>query len=292
VQSSRRGVHIWRRVLLGAAVGLVSLLAWIGWPPPKDKLVFRPVSDAPRLLRPRIAHGNVVNAAADYPASFYAEYDKPCSGTMIGRDTILMAAHCLFNDGPTVIAGQWGEIEATCRRHPKYVPPSEYDVALCRAKATIPITGYEQIVRPPFHLGASAPIQVTGWGETARTALGQWFVRLKFRLGLAGHFRVGKAIGAEKGPIIVALGEMTPNGRIELEHGDSGGAAYVGPDATRRIVGINSCGGPGCGQPGNQPIVLASLADEQAATFIDAWANESHAHICGRDSSNDRGCRN
>jgi len=179
-------LRVWRIVLLVTVVALTTLLVWAGWPPPSHKMVFRQFSDPPRGLWPRIRHGMRVNPALDYPASLYAEYYKPCSGTLIGRDTILIAAHCLFDDGPTTIEGQWGVIQARCRKHPKHQNTPEYDIALCKTAEEIPIRGFEQIARPPFQLGQKASIQVTGWGETAKTRLGQWWVRIKFRLRRRG----------------------------------------------------------------------------------------------------------
>ena len=285
-------MRVWRRSLIAAALAMLCLLIWAGWPPPRDKMVFRPVSEAPKLFRFLIGGGTTVNAALEYPAAFYAEYDQPCSGTLIGRNTILISAHCLFESGQTTVDGPWGETAANCRRHPKYQNTSEYDVALCKTEKAVQKQGFEQIVRPPFQIGTDAPLLVTGWGESAKTNLGRWLARIRFRLGLGGYFKVGRASGNAQGPLIVATGGAGQNGQVVgLEHGDSGGATYHGPTATRRIVGVNSCGGKGCGESGNNPIVLANLADQLTADFIEAFATEYNAHICGRNSSDDEGCR-
>ena len=282
----------WRLVAAAVLLAAAGVAVWLGRGFQDDKLVFRLLSETPKdgvgiLVR----NGLIVNAARDYPASFYAQYRKECSGTLIGRNTILISAHCLTDVEEVEVVGQLGRLQARCAKHPDFTATPEYDVALCMLLGDPPLSGgFERIARPPFSLGPSDEIRVTGWGRSHATFFGKWWTRVKFGLGMGGDFRVGKATGTDKGPAILALGEMTPEGRVALDHGDSGGAAYVGPDAMRRIVATNSCGGTTCGGLGKDTIGLASLVHDKTARFIEDWASNTGAHICGRDPLEDDGC--
>jgi len=289
----RKIVRVIGALLLAAA----AFILWAGWPTDDGKVVFRLFvpnrgGDRDKGLSPffriLIRFGVIVqNPARDYPASFYATYRLECSGTLIGRDTILTAAHCLEDSGEVEVVGQSGpvgRVPATCKAHPRFQSAPNYDVALCRINGSLPVAGgFERIATRPFDLTVPTAIRVSGWGYSNPSPFKMWVVRAKLRLGLGGNFRIGNATGVERGPLIVAAGQTTQEGQVALDGGDSGGAVYVGVDATRRIVGVNSC--PNCYAA---PIVIASLLDDDTVKFIADWKG----HICGRDPSNDQGCRN
>jgi hypothetical protein len=275
-------------------VVVLGVLVWSGQPPRDEHLVFRALAPDPEV-KPRIwvRYGVIANAARDYPASFYATYVKMCSGTLIGRNTILMSAHCLSDYTEVEVVGSLGRWKADCERHERFVSPPDFDVALCHVPGpgSPPLAReFEQIARAPFELKAGDEITVSGWG-VSEGWLDRWWAQVRLNAGVGGAFRLGRATVRESGHVIYALGAMTSQGRVTLDHGDSGGAVYVGDVKSRRIVGTNSCGGEACGSPERDVIAVASLIDGPTIDFIEKWASRTGAHVCGREPSDDAGCR-
>ena len=162
-------------------LGLVALLAAV----PSAHAAGKPA---------QIVGGNIVTSPEEAPWSVFisainAEGASLCSGSIIGPDRVLTAAHCVYDRGKqrppaamSVVAGitdgrlgaDWSRIQArqvnSVSVHPAYDPSLRgYDVAILSVSTPFDFGG--TAVRPiaPASTPAS-PARVYGWGQTSGTS--------------------------------------------------------------------------------------------------------------------------
>jgi hypothetical protein len=293
---------IW--ILLAVAGVVVCLVLYQCIGPKRPALVFHSLVSLPSaplsantLAAIQIEFGKEANQARDYPASFASNFHTPCSGTLIGRDTVLTSAHCVgLGEGvPVSLTISGKNIKGHCRAHPDYQSYNLFhDVALCKLTTPAPGSGFEYIAtkKDIALVDVGKMVRLTGWADfDPPDPLARWWRRLRRCLGFGSAFKIGAAIVQRRETVLFVEGVSMYGGPAVAEIRDSGGAAYVGKDPHRTIVGLNACGGDGCyGAQGNPKItVLANLTEETTADFITDWIVKKKASVCGINSTD--GCR-
>jgi secreted trypsin-like serine protease len=214
--------------------------------------------------------GGHATDAADDPASFTAVFNARCRATVIGTDTVLTAAHCvdLAPEQAIRLTINGETISAVCTPHPGFNDLTKAnDIALCKLARAAPVSPFESIAdETQAHLVRTGAV-------------------VRIAAGVASVERVQPADGALR-----VAGADKPGGFAVAQPGDSGGAAYVGHEAARVIVGVSSCGGTGCYDVKDpRTTVLANLTYQDTARFVRNWIREKDAHVCGINSR--EGCR-
>ena len=194
------------------------------------------------------------------PDSYWAQF---CGGSLIGRSTVLTAAHCVEDVAPgeldvlvrTIRLNNSGVRKPVARiiRHPQYnARTSAYDVAIVKLRS--PVTNFSRglagiipLVAPSqttlWAPGRSAT--VTGWGLTSDG--GEASTRLReVSVPIVSDTACRGAYGSEMiSSVMVCAGQA---GRDSCQ-GDSGGPLAVRNGAGWVQVGVVSWG-EGCGEPG------------------------------------------
>lgn len=204
----------------------------------------------------------------EWPASVYARVDQTgtCSATLVGERVVLIAAHCVPENGKISFAARANNYNATCNQHPEYMGATRNetaDFALCLI--TRPVTGvlFESVAtKQPLRIGEE--VVLSGYGCTQPGGTG----------GNDGIFRIGKAV-IDGLPTLTDFDVVTRGGAA-LCFGDSGGAAYVVDRDKRVIFGVNS--------RGNIDTVsyLPSVMMPQFMSWAKAWSlSSNNVKICG-----------
>jgi hypothetical protein len=205
----------------------------------KDSCHQPPAGDA----APVIVNGQVTN---DFPAVglFHTRIrEKPATATLIGRRTVLTAAHCIDEgfDHKIELGGKLYEMESAVR-HPEFVvnngdltrmdplDRADHDLAIVRLKEAPPI----------------APAIL----NTTRLARGQTLVII----GL-GETVLNKNDRGTKRQANNLIDRVTPNkfefrGPQSVCHGDSGGPTFVQVQGQMLLAGVHSVVSNPCGRFG------------------------------------------
>lgn len=210
-------------------------------------------------------HPSLINGRpaekGEFPEAVYIAFGgSRCSGSIVGPQVLLSAAHCASNGTKGRFQTEDGTTYETegCRRHPSY-PGRDVDLLLCKITREVPVT--------PASIG----------GDPQRgddiTIVGYGCVRPGGGGGNDGILRVGDAeVVGFSGHDIVSEG-------AGLCFGDSGGPAYVKlKDAFSEAhiqVSVNSKGNI------RDTNYTARTYDETATSWMKSWAESNSVDICG-----------
>ncbi len=218
---------------------------------------------------PVLINGTVVDRK-DYPAIIWI---GNCTATLVGARTVATAAHCT---GSTVSFNVGSDkYTAKCRKSTYYRNNATADYSFCYTDRAVEDVPFDAINIDPTYVSTSDWILQTGFGCT------RWGGRLDMQL------RVGrsKVISVPSGTNndITTGGE----GSAVLCSGDSGGPAYgFNEDGTRGLlISVNSRSNT------TTRSYLSALATSQGLQFINSFADEFDAKICGMHTDA-VGCRN
>jgi secreted trypsin-like serine protease len=205
-----------------------------------------------------------------------------CGGTLIDKDSVLTAAHCLVNPNPdklevvvgrTALNQNWGQLRSVSHRfiHPRYNGNGYgYDVAIL--KLSRPLKGIKPIklatakqnnLEKPGHILTTA-----GWGVVKQRP-GPFDVRT-FRMHEVSvpvvsdsHAKQAyQSQGLKYLPSLQVAAGKKGNGPC---FGDSGGPLFG--SGSRTQVGITSHGAGGCGRA-HYPAVYTEVNDAQIGKWI------------------------
>lgn len=278
MSSSKNSSRLARLILLFALITSLAGLCQdssqnqeLGQKQTKEKaIVFRSATELIPPGRIRLANGfevdrrdwtTLIMAAIPLQGSDKQQY---CSGTLVGPNTILLAAHCVDTwSGRPRPAQLWIDsrrISMNCEMHPNYVKHeyqfgttrSSEDFALCllndggRHPASFADMSFE-VIDATTHLNSGEPVLMTGYGcsqlQLAANGVADW-------VSESGVLRIGdESIASVVGqwsdnPAYVTT--ISKQGRDPvLCPGDSGGPLFSGvtvalPGNIRRVRGINS----------------------------------------------------
>lgn len=222
----------------------------------------------------RLINGTPANKA-DWPVSVYASMSQSrCSATLVGPQTLLIAAHCVKDAGTASFTLTNRRISTKCKHSPNYATDSTADWALCYTASAITGVTFENLNYDLARIKVGDKLTLTGYGCTTPGGGG----------GNDGIFRVGQST-IKRLPNTSSNDIITKNGAA-LCFGDSGGAAYyVDPRTNQRwIVGVNSRANI------STTSYLSSVHTDKAKDFFKSWAITNNTVICGIHSEA-VGCR-
>jgi secreted trypsin-like serine protease len=205
-----------------------------------------------------------------------------CGGTLIDKDSVLTAAHCLVNPNPdklevvvgrTALNQNWGQLRSVSHRfiHPRYNGNGYgYDAAVL--KLSRPLKGIKPIklatakqnnLEKPGHILTTA-----GWGVVKQRP-GPFDIRT-FRMHevsvpVVSDSRAKRAYQSQGLEYLPSLHVAAGKKGKSPCFGDSGGPLFGSGSGTQ--VGITSHGAGGCGQA-RYPAVYTEVNDAQIGKWI------------------------
>jgi MYXO-CTERM domain-containing protein len=159
-----------------------------------------------------------------------------CTATLVGKLTVLTAAHCVTPGSQhrfAVANKYWTATEAT--RHPSYNQQANNDLGIVKLSQSPPVTPAFISTKPPVQ---GQELTLLGFGATTQSGAG------------AGTKRIGKnrVAGLTSTRIFISgSGGADSN----LCFGDSGGPSFATIDGTEVLVGVHSTIAGTCGQQGH-----------------------------------------
>jgi Trypsin len=219
-----------------------------------------------------------------WPASFYVRFskDSSCTGSIVGEQVVLMAAHCIAHGGILKFKAADVDYVADCSRHDAYrTIPRNYsaDYALCRVRQPVRGVKFERLNIDSSLVSDGTELLLTGFGCTTDAGTG----------GQDDVYRVGEA-NVTRGPVGPTDNYFTTEGKAALCFGDSGGPAFLlRPGSTRVQVSVNARVGKTRSGRLSMRSFLSSTSTPDAIAFLKSWSGDT-LKICGIHSDA-RGCR-
>lgn len=244
-------------------------------------IVFRAMLDRKQdPLQPKIGNGAVL-VTKDWPATVEASSDGvPCTGTLIGPEVLLTAAHCVGDKKiATIKFDDKSTVSGKCARHPDWSENNRSpDFALCRMKA-IDRKGmlFEHVALDTSAVKVGSRLFIVGYGcidLTNRTTDGL----------LRGGSTTVKTLSNAGGiwPHWLLTERADESGGSFACPGDSGGPAYlVRSDKSRRVVAVLSAVGDLASEPDYTSSYLSTAGSGALASFLTTWRTDGKPLVCG-----------
>jgi hypothetical protein len=221
-----------------------------------------------------------------------------CTGTLIGPQVLLTAAHCVQRWLTIDLEVKWVPqrlIRTTCEIHPMYRPQGhfrQFDYGLCYLTEPFPVSvvvedsdikpypvRFQRLSLDARDVSPRTRLLLAGFGCSSRTSERR-----------DGNLRAGFAVVSFASSLRLTVG--TPFGRESslLCRGDSGGAAYrylsADPYGPRVIVGVNSAH-----DLSRNASFVARTSDPAFVRFLQSWrGRRGNPKICGLDKAIDDQC--
>ena len=238
----------------------------------QDIELFRP--DSPVGVKLQVQGGQEATLSF-WPATFVfdGKDGDSCTATAVGPKVLLTAAHCIFADvGPGVIVRYSNKLK--CWRNKQWNGGAARDVALCLTDKPIRLeqsAPYERIAPVSGEPALQRPVPMLGYGCTVQG-------------GSTGVLYQGQS------PVVrppVPDRFFSTSGTVALCAGDSGGAAYLFNDTSRRIVGVAAM------VSGKETSDFAATSDASVHAWIARWTKDridegrakEDLKICGIDQT-------
>jgi hypothetical protein len=270
--------------------------------PNEGDLTLKPVDRLPSDGQTSLINGIPVGPGA-FPASFYSESAVgSCTATLIGRRTLLTAAHCVGDKAAVNIElGPDDTISGTCTHHDAYKNEAgdiSADYALCLLNSAVNRIP-EVITLSSPSLAKGDPALLAGYGCTQLDATGGGDGKLRVGLADVSEPLGTVALGSPAEPMpnyLVTWSDPSQSTGAIVCPGDSGGAVYalleknnhgdLDPLGHRFIVAVNSRYGvvPATGLADGRSL-LSATQSPAFGSFLKVWQEKTGEKVCGIDES-------
>jgi len=214
------------------------------------------------IITPTLIKGTPVEPGTWQEVIRITSQGAGCTATIVGRRTIITAAHCAGN-GRTATFNYKGKSYSAKITHSPLYPGRDHDVALG-------VVAQDIAEARPMSVGGTAKV-----GDEI-TLLGYGCINPQGTGGNDGILRIGKSqITGFSGYDMVS---RMPNGAA-LCYGDSGGPAFTKINNQDRLLGINSKGNI------SDTNYNARLDRQESLDLMKKFASDNSVVICGINST-------
>jgi V8-like Glu-specific endopeptidase len=209
-----------------------------------------------------------------------------CSGTVVGPNAVLTAAHCVASDKKANISLKGKSVGLVCQRHPDYKQSGDCaspgddacaaDIALCKSENKIDLgaSKYEVVQTNAAAIKKDMDIVMVGFGCTGDGKTDHGTLHM-------GHAKISRT-SSETGKFPIDEMIITTGGAVTC-FGDSGAGNFDVEDATKRfLIAVSKQRmQTGDGKPDKTHSVMVQVTDDRIVAFMKKWGDDNAAKICG-----------